>query len=305
MMKDKPQDYMRLGIVHAMIFPQARKNSRIYYSTLERLADDPYFTGVEVGFPPDGDYPRAKKFLTHFQKSVTYTAHPITLNERYDLGNPDEKSRKEAVKRVCEEIDKAHLLGIRRVGITSGKEVEGPEREERKEKLIASLREICRYAADKKLRTEVLLETFDFNVEKRRMLGPSQEAARVADLLSRDFTNFGILLDLSHVPLLGEDIATSVKLVSSYLRHVHIGNCVIKDTEHPVYGDQHPRFGIQGGEIGVKELRRFLVTCFECGYLNERKKAFVSFEVKPSSGDSSEGVIKNAQSTLQEAWEGL
>jgi len=304
-MKGRPEDYMYLGIVHAMIFPQAQKDSKIYYSTLERLADDPYFTGVEVGFPPDGDYLRAKKILAHFQENVVYTAHPITLDERYDLGNPDEKSRKEAVKRVCEEVDRAHLLGIRKVGMTSGKEVECPERKETKEKLIASLREICKYAADKKPRTEVLLETFDFNVEKRRMLGPSREAARMADLLSRDVSNFGILLDLSHIPLLGEDIETSVKLVSKYLRHVHIGNCVIKDTEHPMYGDQHPQFGIQGGEIGVKELRRFLFACFECGYLNERKKAFVSFEVKPSSGDSSEEVIKNAQNTLQEAWEGL
>lgn len=304
-MKERLQDYMYLGIVHGMIFPQAQKESRAYYNTLERLAEDPYFTAVETGFPPDGDHRKTKKILASFQGAVAYGAQGVTLNERYDLADPDDKVRKVAIKKVCEEIDTGNLLGIRKVEISSGKEVRGPGREERKEKLIVSLRDICRYAADKESRTEVLLETFDFNVERRRMLGPSQEVAKVADVISQDFTNFGILLDLSHIPLLGENIEASVKFVNGHLKHIHIGNCIIKNTEHPLYGDQHPSFGMQGGEIGAEEVRRFLAACFECGYLGEEKKAFVSFEVKPSRGESSEELIENAKNTLEEAWEAL
>jgi len=304
-MKAKPQDYMYLGIVSGMIFPQAKEDSTTYYNTLERLASDPYFTAGEVGFPPDGDHRKTKKTLDKFQGAVSYGAQGVTLDERYDLADLDDRVREKVIAKVCEEIDKANLLGIRRVEITSGKEVRGPEREERKEKLIASIGEICRYAGDKERKTEILLETFDFNVEKRRMLGPSQEAAKVADAVSQDFANFGILLDLSHIPLLGEDIEASIELVGDHLKHVHIGNCVIKDTEHPIYGDQHPRFGIQGGEIRAEEVRRFLAACFECGYLGEGKKAFVSFEVKPSPRESSQELIENATSTLQEAWETL
>jgi len=303
-MKGTPQDYMHLGIVHPMIFPQVKEDSRSYYETLERLASDVYFTAVEVLPPPDKDYARTKKILASFQ-ALTYAGQPITLDERYDLADADDGMREKVIEKLCEEIDKANSLGIRRVAITSGREVAQCEREERKEKLLDSLRAICRYADDKEGITEVLLETFDFDVEKRRMLGPSQEAAKVADALSYDFTNFGILLDLSHIPLLGEDIETSVRVVSSHLKHIHIGNCVIKDTDHPLYGDQHPRFGIQGGEIGAKEVRRFLAVCFECGYLAEGKKAFVSFEVKPSPGETSEQVIENAKSVLEEAWMSL
>ena len=301
-MKGKPQNYMYLGIVHGNIFPQAQKDSRAYYNTLERLAEDPYFTAVEVGFPPDGNHRKTKKILASFQGAVAYGAQGVTLNERYDLADPDDKVKKEAVKKVCEEMDKAHLLGIKRVEITSGKEVKEPEREERKGRLITSLGEICRYAGDKERKTEVLLETFDFNVEKKRMLGPSREAAKVADEVSQDFSNFGILLDLSHIPLLGENIESSVKLINVHLKRIHIGNCIIKNTEHPLYGDQHPSLGMQGGEIGAEEVRRFLVACFECGYLGEGKKAFASFEVRPSLGESSEKVIEKAKSILQEAW---
>lgn len=300
-MKGTPQDYMQLGIVHPTIFPQVKEDSRSYYETLERLVRDPYFTAVEVLPPPDKDYARTKKILARFQ-ALTYGAQIITLDERYDLADVNDGMRKKVVEKVREEIGKANSLGIRRVAITSGREVAQCEREERKEKLLDSLRVICRYAADKERKTEILLETFDFNVEKRRMLGPSQEAVKVADALSYDFTNFGILLDLSHIPLLGEDIETSVRVVSSHLKHIHIGNCVIKDTDHLLYGDQHPRFDIQGGEIGAKEVRRFLAVCFECGYLAEGKKVFVSFEVKPSSAEISEQVIENAKSILQEAW---
>jgi len=299
-MTGKPQDYMYLGIVHGMIYPKVKEDVRAYYDTLEELAEDSYFTAVEVSFPPDGDYRRAKKILGSFQGAVAYGAQLVTLDEKYDLADPDDEVRKQAVRRVCEEIDKSNLLGIRRVEITSGKEAEEADREEREKKFIASLYEICRYAKERE--TEVLLETFDFNVEKRRLLGPSKEAAKVAKIVSQDFTNFGILLDLSHIPLLGEDIETSVKLVKDYLRHVHIGNCVIRDTKHPLYGDQHPHFGIQGGEIGVMEVRRFLAACFKYGYLGEGKKVFVSFEVKPSLGKSSKEIINNAKCTLQEAW---
>jgi len=145
-MKGKPQDYMYLGIVHGMIFPEAKEDSRAYYNTLERIANDSYFTAVEVGFPPDGDYRKARRILDTFQGTVAYGAQPITLDERYDLADPDDVVRKQVIKKVCEEIDKSNLLGIRRVEITSGKEVGKSEQEERKEKLIASLCEICRYA---------------------------------------------------------------------------------------------------------------------------------------------------------------
>jgi len=90
--------------------------------------------------------------------------------------------------------------------------------------------------------------------------------------------------------------------VKDYLVHAHMGNCILKDKEHPGYGDQHPRFGIKGGENDVKELTEYLKVLLNIGFLNPQNPPIVSFEVKPLADKSSEVVIANAKRVLREAW---
>ena len=109
------------------------------------------------------------------------------------------------------------------------------------------------------------------------------------------------MLDLSHLPLLGEDPYEAVHALSDCLVHVHIGNCVT-DPSHPAYGDSHPRFGYPGGDNGVTELSIFLRVLLDCGYLDRVKRPIVSFEVKPVDGESSRAVIAGSKRALMEAW---
>jgi hypothetical protein len=118
----------------------------------------------------------------------------------------------------------------------------------------------------------------------------------------RHYPNFGLIIDLSHLPLLGESVEHALRIARNYLVHVHIGNCVIRDKNHPAYGDKHPRFGIPGSENDVGELRLFLKSLLDIGYIGEGKQNIVAFEVKPQSGESPEVVIANAKRTLMEAW---
>jgi len=82
-----------------------------------------------------------------------------------------------------------------------------------------------------------------------------------------------------------------------------MGNCLMRDTTHPAYGDQHPRFGIAGGENDVPEVVEYIRTLIEIGYLKENQPRILSFEVKPLPGESSQIVLANAKRTLREAWE--
>jgi hypothetical protein len=75
----------------------------------------------------------------------------------------------------------------------------------------------------------------------------------------------------------------------------------MKDSAHPAYGDSHPRFGCEGGENDISELAEFLKVLREIGYL-DRHDRFVSFEVMPMKGESSELVIAGAKRTLRQAW---
>jgi sugar phosphate isomerase/epimerase len=114
--------------------------------------------------------------------------------------------------------------------------------------------------------------------------------------------NFGLLVDLSHIPLLHETIEESVLPVMEYILHAHIGNAVVKDPSLPAYGDAHPRFGFPGSANDVDELAHFLRVLLDIGYLNAENPPIVSFEVKPFGDEDPDVVVANAKRTLNEAW---
>ena len=143
---------------------------------------------------------------------------------------------------------------------------------------------------------------FDREIDKKCLIGPAKEAKKVAEEVRKDFDNFGLIVDLSHTPLLDETPTQAIMPIRDYLVCAHIGNCLLKDKKHPVYGDQHPRFGIEGGENDVEELVEFLRVLLEVGFLKTENPPIVSFEVKPLADESSQVVIANAKRVLREAW---
>ena len=82
-----------------------------------------------------------------------------------------------------------------------------------------------------------------------------------------------------------------------------MGNTVIKSPDCEAYGDNHPRFGFPDSENDVDELAGYLRLLLKTGFLNEKTRPIVSFEVKPWKDEPSEAVIANAKRTLNLAWE--
>jgi hypothetical protein len=77
---------------------------------------------------------------------------------------------------------------------------------------------------------------------------------------------------------------------------------VVKNPEFPAYGDVHPRFGFPNGENDVDEVINYLRVLFDIGFLNGKRRPFVSFEIRPFGDEDPEIVIANAKRTLNEAW---
>ena len=106
----------------------------------------------------------------------------------------------------------------------------------------------------------------------------------------------------------GEPTKTAVKNCAKYITHLHIGNCVLKDRTHPAYGDQHPRFGVNGGENDVDQLREFFAALFAEGVLKKDsaltvgEKPLISFEVKPMAGENPVLVLANSKRVFKQAW---
>lgn len=291
--------YMKVGIIHFMAYPSTMKGEGPIVETITKIAEDDFFNAIEITWIKDPEVrKKAKEVLITSGLAVGYGAQPVVLTTPLNPNSLDEDERKTAVAALKERIDEAQYMGAKRMAFLSGKAPAPQQREAAIEALIKTTRELCDYAAAKDM--GIALETFDTEIDKKALMGTSAESAEFARAVNRG--NFGLMVDLSHLPLLGESSEQCAKAVKDHVVHLHVGNCVMKDRNHPAYGDAHPRFGIEGGENDVKELAEYLKAFMDIGFLNGKHQPFMSFEVKPLPNESSEVVIANAKRALKQAW---
>jgi len=301
-MQESMYKFMKVGLIHFVAYPQVMRGDGPILETLQKIAEDDFFTAVEVSWIKDAKVrEKAKKLLEMSHLTVAYGAQPRLLINNLNLNSFDEEERKKAVREVKAGIDEAYEIGAKSLAFLSGEDPGEEGREQARKLLVSSIKEICDYAKSRG-NLVITLEIFDRKIDKKCLIGPANEARIVADEVRKEFDNFGLMVDLSHLPLLDETPAQAIMPIKDYLVHAHIGNCVLRDKKHPAYGDQHPRFGIEGGENDVKELVTFLKVLMDIGFLNYQNPPIVSFEVKPLADESSEVVIANAKRVLREAW---
>ncbi len=288
-----------------MAYPETIGGDGPIIETLTEIAIDPFFTAVEIGRINDGKTRKeASRLLRQAHMRVCFGAQPILLSGKHNLNSPDENQRKGAIDAVKIGIDQAHEIEAERLALLSGPATkDGTKREEQIKLLCDSLNQICEYA-ESQGDLGITLEVFDPDIDKKALIGSSRDAAKVAEVVKKEHPSFGIMIDLSHLPMQRETAKEALSAVASHLVHVHIGNCVMKDPSYPAYGDQHPRFGIEGSENDVSQLVEFIKALFAVGFLGKegKKRPFVGFEVKPLQGESSQVVIANAKRVFNEAW---
>mgnify|MGYP001371617562 CR=1 FL=1 len=299
-MKPDLHSCMRVGIVHGMAYPGAAQDTGILLESVRSVCCDPFFESIEVTHIED---PEARtevaKLLQGSHMEVGFACQPVQLGRKLDLNAFDEAARAAAVRAVKELLAEAVELGATKLAVVSGPDPGPARREEAIELLVDSLGEVC--AAAEALGISVVLEVFDRGIDKKALIGSTRDAVRVAARLRPRFPDFGLMLDLSHLPLQGERPRAAVELARDYITHIHVGNCVL-EPGHPLYGDLHPPFGIPGGVNDVDELAEFLRALWRIGYLQDGGERTVAFEVRPREGEASEIVIANAKRTLLAAW---
>jgi len=298
-MQESLYKYMKVGIIHFMAYPSTMKGEGPIVETITKIAEDDFFTAIEITSIKDPAVrKKAKEILVASGLAVGYGAQPAVLSTPLNPNSLDEDERKKAVKVLKAQVDEAHFMGAERMAFLSGKDPGDEDRNAALDSLVKTTRELCDYALTKDM--GITLEIFDRVIDKKALVGPSLEAAAYADAVNRN--NFGLLADLSHLPLLNESPWECSEAVKDHLVHLHIGNCIMEDESHEAYGDAHPRFGIEGGENDVEDLAAFLCAFMDIGFLNGEDQPFLSFEVKPLKDESSEVVIANAKRTLKQAW---
>jgi sugar phosphate isomerase/epimerase len=295
--------YMKVGLVQFMAFPQTLKGEGPILETLETVLTDDFFDVVEITTIKDREVrQRAKAMLESSKVTWTYGSQPVQLVNKLNLNSFDPAERNQALARCKASIDEAVEMGALGVAFLSGAHPGSSKRQEATELLFDSLSQLCTHAA-RQSDIKVVVETFDYDIDKKALVGPNAEAAALSARLRERHKNFGLMLDLSHIPLQHESIDHALNATKDHLVHAHMGNCVMRDTNHPAYGDQHPRFGVAGGENDVPQVAEYIRTLMKIGYLKENRPQILSFEVKPMAEESSKVVLANAKRTLRDAWE--
>jgi len=299
-MRDWLQSYMRVGIVQFMAFPECGTGKGAIAEAVAKVVEDDFFSAIEITWIKDpAERQRVKRLLEASQMTVGYGAQPCLLSQKLNLNSFDPAERKRAVDQIKACADEAAEVGASALAILSGLDPA-----ERRAEALAIFTDTCRelagYCKARGLRLTV--ESFDWKYDKKALIGPARDALALAQALRPEFPDFGIMIDLSHLPIQDESPMQALgTLGAANLAHIHIGNCV-KRVGHPLYGDLHPRFGVPGGENDVPQLTEFLQGLFRVGYLAADRRPVVAFEVKPYGDETPALVIANAKRTLTEAW---
>ena len=301
-MNESIHSYMKVGLIHFMAYPSVIKGEGPIEETFRKIAVDDYFDVAEITWIKDPAVrSKVKKMIYTSHLEVAYGGQPRLLTTGLNINDLNEEGRQKAIATLKEGIDEAYEMGALGFAFLSGKYSE-EKKEEAYQALVKSTKELCAYAKSKGS-MKVVLEVFDYDVDKASLIGPVALAKRYAEEVCRECDNFGLMVDLSHLPLLRETSVESLLPVKDYIVHAHMGNCVCKDPSLPCYGDAHPRFGFPGGENDVDELVEYLRVLLSIGFLSKEKRPVVSFEVKPFGDEDPDLVVANAKRVLNRAWD--
>lgn len=293
-MRDSIHKYFRVGTISWMSYPGTAQEDAI-----RKIAADDYFDAVEVcAFPDEASRKTGKDLLAQSHLKICYGAQPSLLGPGLNPNDINEEGRKRAEEVPMKAVDEAFDLGAGGIAFLSGKWQENTK-DQAYDQLLKTTGNVCRYAAEKNMRVE--LEVFDYDIDKASLIGPAPLAARFAADIRMKYSNFGLLVDLSHFPLTYENADFVVTSLKPYITHLHFGNAVVKEG-CPAYGDKHPRMGYPNSANDVAELLDYFRVLKREGFFRKEEPMVFSMEVSPQKGEDADIILANTKRVLNRAW---
>ncbi len=304
---------MDMGLVHFMAWPVIKDdNPDLIIQTATQLAKDEFFDVMEVRRSQHpGVHAQLRAIAEQSGMSIGVGAQPGLLIGKLSLNTLDAAGRQAAIDEVKLSIDAAYEMNARICACLSGPRSDDEDENKRMmDAMVDSCIQLCRYSQGKAGDGEPVwlsVEQFDHSVDKKCLIGPSAVTAELAERVRAEVSNFGITADLSHVPILHEDVRELVAVLAPYIIHLHAGNAVAEEGLE-AYGDMHPRFGFPGGSNDAPELQVYLEALIYAGvFQNEvpTEKMVFTFEVKPVGEESTKLTLAHTKRTFLRTWANL
>lgn len=295
-MRDPIQKYFQVGTIQWMTHP-ARCCSLL--DSVKIICKDDYFSAYEITHVADPkEREKVKHMLEQSHMKICYGAQPRLLGPKLNPNDMDEEKRKEAERVLIDSVDDAEYMGAGGIAFLAGKWSE-ETKEEQYRQLLKTTRAVCEHAAKKNMMVE--LEVFDYDVDKAALIGPAPLAARFAADMRTTHPNFGLLIDLSHIPITYEDSETVIRTCRPYITHLHLGNAVAQKGKEG-YGDLHQRFGYPNSANDVPELLEYFRVLKAEGFFRKDNPYVLSMEVTPTADEDADIILANTKRVINRAW---
>lgn len=283
----------RIGAaVHLIASPDNVENPQLVTRLLRLAATEPCLDFVELAPLEDaGLRAELAELLAVAGLEVIFNAGPAIWAGELDFADPDAGRRRAALRRGLELVEQARAYGAPLMQISPGPD--HADRERALELTAAAMRELAAAAAPMR----VACELYDREAFARRLVGPTEVAARLADLVGHD--GFGLLLDTSHLLLAGEQPADAVARLGDAVAHAHVANCVLEPSAARA-GDEHPYFGFAGGAVTHAVAASFIAALERSGYFDDPARGRVGVEIKAGAGEPAEALFLNGVRFLRQ-----
>jgi sugar phosphate isomerase/epimerase len=290
-------------------FPELGSGSGPIFEKIDDVLDTHLFRVAEISYRnTDQEFIDLQQYLRRKGLRTIYLAPSAIYQKKLDPNSLNEGERQKAVAVLKEFVYRSYFLKAEKLLICSGPDPGPQYREEAKGQLIKSLCELLEHTQKMQgdYLLELIFENFDRELQMKRLLGPTHETVELLMAIKKNYCNINLIFDQSHVRQLGEDHRESLFLARDCLGHVHLSNCLLKDKSHPQWGDGHPAFNIEGGEMGTRDIVNMFKYLFETGYLKKEpigKLPSLSLEVKPLPPDGDRhATFQETCNTFLEAW---
>jgi sugar phosphate isomerase/epimerase len=286
-----------------MYWPDCMRDNDLLERTIVPLSQRGDIERIDCCLPFDQSRrDRLIPILRSCGKEISYAVHAFPA-DKLSLGSTSDSEQGLARLLFENQIAVAAATGAQTVMFSSGLDPGDLDREPAREAFADFCRWFC--TALKPHGMTALLEPFDRTVHRKFLYGPTDESVEFIEALAPEIDNLKLELDMAHVALMGETFEGAIRTAGDLLQHVHLGNCVKRDTSNPFFGDTHPPIGYPGGEIDVPQLVEILAALLNSGYLDKESRGSLVIEERPLPGESAELTIEEGLQKLEEAWKSL
>lgn len=243
------------SIVLPAFFPSSIENAQHFLNAIKTLKN---YDICSIEFYYKGnDRKTIKEYLISHDIKNIYLGAMAAKQKNLNLSSPNKELREESVQEMKKCIDDAYFYNSYSILINSGKSPDNEEDEIAYEYLKKSLEELLKYidVSAKDYKLNLTLEPGDTRVDSFSLIGNTDLAIKLVREIREKYKNFGLTMDTSHLRQLNEKPLDSIKKAFPYCNHIHLANCIVRDKTSNLYGDKHPEFGVENGEINCTEAK--------------------------------------------------